>query len=414
MWDNIRIAFANLHSNRLRTTLTMLGITIGVAAVILLVSLGQGVEEFVVGEFTAFGSNLVMVFGKESTNVTNAIVAEDADFFVPLTESDAAAVKNPANVPDVVAAASAYLISAPISYGDRESTDIEVVGTDEMYTVVVDRDIYGRGLTADDVTNATRVAILGTDAADFLFEGQPVIGQSIRIKGVTFEVIGVWEELSTGFGDNPNLIAIIPITTAQERLGGERTVNGDYPVTAIFTRASSEEQVDDVITQISATLREEHRLDVDDENDFQIFSQTEFLDSMRTILGLLTVFLGFIAGISLLVGGIGIMNIMMVTVTERTKEIGLRKAVGAQNSDILMQFLVEAVTLAFIGGLAGTIIAVIGTLLATAAIPNLNVSVEWSSVLVATLISLGIGAFFGAFPANRAAQLNPIDALRYE
>jgi putative ABC transport system permease protein len=218
----------------------------------------------------------------------------------------------------------------------------------------------------------------------------------------------------TGFGGDDNDLIFVPVTTAQTRLIRDRNLSGIRPLTSILVQARDEGSVDLTAQQIRETLREEHHISFRDEDDFQIFSQSDLLSSLSQITGLLTIFLGVIASISLLVGGIGIMNIMLVTVTERTREIGLRKAVGAQKRDILLQFLTEATTLSLVGGGIGIALSVGGALLVTAAQPDLTVTVQPSSVLFATLISLSIGVFFGIYPANRAAALNPIDALRYE
>jgi putative ABC transport system permease protein len=413
--ENIRIAFANLNSNRTRAFLTMLGITIGVAAVVLLVSIGQGVEKFIVGQFSDVGSNLVMVTGKVSTTVANENAVEnEAQLFEQLTQSDDTALSNPSNVPDANHVVSALMLSHQVKYGDRDS-DMLVVGTEPEYVQVINRTFqWGRMFDRDELNTGARVAVLGSTTVDTFFDGENPIEETIRVNGVSFRVVGVLEELSSGFGEDPNDVVVIPLTAAQRRLGSERTVSGEYPVTSFIVQARSEDSVDAVVDQIALTLREEHDLDIEDDNDFQIFAQTDIINSLKAITGLLTVFLGVIASISLLVGGIGIMNIMMVTVTERTREIGLRKSVGAQNGDILSQFLIEAVTLAIIGGAVGTVIAVTGTILATVAIPDLDVTVQMSSILTATIVSIAIGAFFGAYPANRAARLNPIDALRYE
>jgi len=232
---------------------------------------------------------------------------------------------------------------------------------------------------------------------------------------VTFRVIGVMAEAgSAGFGGDENDLIWVPITTAQTRLTGERILTGERPVTNILVQARDEESVDLVAQQIRQTLREERRIAFRDEDTFQIFSQTDLLASLGQITGLLTIFLAVIAGISLLVGGIGIMNIMLVTVTERTREIGLRKAVGAQKRDIQLQFLTEAMTLSLVGGGIGIMLAGGGSLLVSVLVPSLEVALQPSTVLLATAISLLVGVFFGLYPANRAASLNPIDALRYE
>jgi putative ABC transport system permease protein len=259
-----------------------------------------------------------------------------------------------------------------------------------------------------------RVAVLGTDAADILFAGRYPIGETIRIGTVNFEVVGVLEDFASSLDQNDNEIIIIPLTAAWRRLGVDKTLSGENAISFLTVQAVNQDSVDSLVDELTDVLREEHELDYDDDNDFQVFALTDILDTLNTITGLLTIFLALIASISLLVGGIGIMNIMLVTVTERTREIGLRKAVGAQRPDIVTQFLTEAIVLAMVGGLIGTLIAVGFSALATAAIPDLTVVVQPSSILLATLITVGTGAFFGAYPANRAARFNPIDALRYE
>jgi putative ABC transport system permease protein len=250
-----------------------------------------------------------------------------------------------------------------------------------------------------------------------LFPDVYPIGQTMRIGGARFTVIGILEEQGSDFGppgvDLDDLI-YIPITTAQTRLSGERVISGDRPITQIVVAARDSSRVDLAAQQIRQTIREERGITFRDEDSFQVVTQGELLNSFTSVTALLTVFLGFIAGISLLVGGIGIMNIMLVTVTERTREIGLRKAVGAQKFDIMFQFLVEAVVLALIGGALGVGLATLAALGAGAALETLDVAVQPSSVMLATLISTSIGVFFGLYPANRAASLNPIDALRYE
>ncbi|HEX2905797.1 MAG TPA: FtsX-like permease family protein [Phototrophicaceae bacterium] len=259
------------------------------------------------------------------------------------------------------------------------------------------------------------MAVLGVEMVERLLPDVYPIGQTIRIDGITFRVEGVLNRVGgAGFGPNEDDVIIAPLTTVQTRLSGERVLSGERPLSNILVQARSAETVDAAAYQIRQTLREERGISFRDDDNFQVFTQTELLDSLGNILGLLTVFLAIIAGISLLVGGIGIMNIMLVTVTERTREIGLRKAVGAQKGDILLQFLTEATSLALVGGVIGILLATGGTLALRAALPDLSASVQLSSVLLATAISVLIGVFFGIYPANRAASLNPIDALRYE
>ncbi len=413
--DNLRIAFGALAGNKLRTGLTMLGMTIGVASVVLLVSVGQAVEDFIIGEFTSFGSDLIFIFGEENTEVVDTTEFEDASvLFVPLSQEDADALANPLNVPDVLYTAPVTSTFGTVGTDDVRFNDREIAGVTPNYLPAIDFDVaIGRQFTERDQETAARVAILGSEIVYDLFGAAYPIDEEVKLNGVSFRVVGVLARSGNVLDDSTNAV-LIPLSTSQQRLSSQRTIDGDYPVTSVVLRARSAESVQGVIDAARATLRETHDLDVDDDDDFQIVSLNQVVDILDTITGLLTAFLGVIAGISLIVGGIGIMNIMLVTVTERTREIGLRKAVGAQRADILLQFLTESVAIAIVGGAIGVGIAWGASALATATVPNLTVDVRVSSILLATLISVSIGAFFGAYPANRAANMVPIDALRYE
>ncbi len=412
--ENVRIAFEALLDNKTRSMLTMLGITIGVASVILLMSIGQAVERFVLGEFSSFGSNLIIVFGKANNEVENQFSASDVEIFTPLTEDDLQAVQDPFNVPDASVVAPAVGVDAPMEYEGEEYSP-QIAGITPEYLEAYDFGIgTGQPINQDHVDNAARVAVIGVDVVEEAFDNRMPIGETIRISRVNFQVIGVWEEIESAIDPNANDVVILPMTTVQRRLISERTVTGTYPVTSISIKARDATVVDAVVEQVRTAIRTERNLDIDEADDFVLFSQNQLLDTLDTVTSLLTIFLAVIAGISLLVGGIGIMNIMLVTVTERTREIGLRKAVGAQRIDILTQFLFESTTLALVGGAAGTVIAITLSVVATALVPNLDVEVQPTSILLATAISMMIGTFFGAYPANRAAQLDPIDALHYE
>jgi putative ABC transport system permease protein len=406
MTENFRMALIGLRSNKLRAALTMLGITIGVAAVIVLVSIGQAVDAYVRNQFLSLGSNLVIVFGAE----------DDQGVFNRLTMEDAEALGDIFRVPDALLVMPQRSLTLPVTFEGRE-TDVRILGVTTDYLAIRSRSIVaGRFFDQADMDGMGRVALVGQDALERLFPADLYpIGQSIRIGDITFTVEGVLNKVgAAGFGVSDDDLIVVPMSTLQTRLSGERLVTGDRPIGSILVQARNGDSIDSLTQQIREVLREEHRITFRDEDDFEIFTQTDLLASLGSITGLLTVFLGMIAGISLLVGGIGIMNIMLVTVTERTREIGLRKAVGAQKRDILMQFLTEATVLSLVGGGIGVLIATGGTALISAAIPDLTASVQPSSVLLATLISVMIGVFFGSYPANRAAGLNPIDALRYE
>jgi putative ABC transport system permease protein len=259
------------------------------------------------------------------------------------------------------------------------------------------------------------VALLGRTVVEDLFPDNPYpLEQTVKINGIPFRVIGVLEEKGgSQMGDEDNTV-VIPLTTAQTRLFPSRSRTGEYKVSVIIIEAVDEDRIDAASEQVAAILRERHNIDFSDEDDFSVISQADILDVFGQITGVLTTFLGAIAGISLLVGGIGIMNIMLVSVTERTREIGLRKAVGARRRDILWQFLLEAVTLSLIGGIIGIGLGALGAQIVTELIDDFHSVVTPQAVVLATTFSAAVGLFFGIYPARRASQLNPIDALRYE
>lgn len=418
MRENIRIALATLLSSKVRAFLTMIGITIGVMSVVLLLSIGQAFQDYVVGEFSSFGSNLVAVWGEVNNTIDIQPGGPDEDdaeelvtFFEDLSWDDYLALNDRFRVPSAKIVAPVAQIATTVRWNDTEAV-IATAGVTEKYNEAVSLDVVaGRFISPQDVEDNVRVVVFNLKAVSKIFgEGVYPIGQVVKLNGLSFEVIGV---LDLGADEQAESI-IIPFTTMYQRLNSERLPDGSLPVGAIMLQAIDEKSSDSLVREVRTVLREEHDLDPEDDDDFQIFAQTAFLESLSTITGLITAFLAVIAGISLVVGGIGIMNIMLVTVTERTREIGLRKAVGAQNTDILLQFITEAILLAVLGGFLGTLLAFLLSSAMTSAVEDLNVVIRPTSIILATAVSVMIGVFFGAFPANRAAKMNPIDALRFE
>jgi len=408
--ESVRIALRALAANKLRAVLTMLGIIIGVSAVIALMSLGQGVQATVEEQIQGIGSNLLIVipgtFGGEEMRV------------LPLTYRDAQALADPLYAPSVAAVAPVIQRSVTVVFGQRDG-ESTVIGVTPEYSYVRNAKVAeGRFIEAADLSTRSRVCVIGPKVVETLFPDRAPLGQMIKVQNVPFQVVGVMESkggssFGGGFGGDVDSSVYVPLSTAATRVFGTRTATGDFPVTMINVAALDQRSVDAATSEITMILREKHRLTYQD-NDFTVFSQEDIIQVAGSIISVLTIFLGAIAGISLLVGGIGIMNIMLVSVTERTREIGIRKAVGAKRRDILWQFLVEAMVLSVLGGLVGIALGSFGASMVARLSPDLKALLTPGIVLMATGFSAAVGLFFGIYPAMRAARLHPIEALRYE
>ncbi|MBK8903342.1 MAG: ABC transporter permease [Anaerolineaceae bacterium] len=412
--ENLRIALASLGANKLRAALTMLGIMIGVAAVITLLSIGDGVTRFVAEQFSGLGSNLVFIIPvqEEPGRPGSDPLVESS-----LTLRDGELLADTAVVPGAVSVSPALLRDANLQYQGQTHSLLVRASTPD-YTQTLSWPVARGTFYSDTEYNGrSRVVVLGSEAVENLFpDDVDPLGENIKINGLNFQVIGILETRgASAFGGSQDDIAIVPLTTAQERLFNNRSQRtGAFLVDAILMQAADEAAIEGVIIDASEVLRQSHNINFRDADDFQILTQQDFLDAFGSVTSVLTVFLGAIASISLLVGGIGIMNIMLVSVTERTREIGLRKAVGAKRLDILGQFLTEAVILAVLGGALGIVLGIAGALAVHTAVPELDTSVTFNSIALAVGFSVAVGLFFGIYPASRAAALNPIDALRFE
>jgi putative ABC transport system permease protein len=400
-------ALESLSGNKLRSGLTVLGIVIGVAAVIAMLAVGTGAEASITGSISGIGTNLLFVFrGDPGDNIRNP---------KPLTLGDADALRDQFAAPSVAAVAPALQGNGVVSFGG-EQTSPQLFGVTPDYFQVRNYNITeGEFITEEHMLGRASVVLLGPEVAENLFgHSDGVTGETVRIEGQPFRVIGVLESKGGGsFGSQDNVV-IVPFTTAQTRLIRRSTSDR---VDVIFVQAVSGDVVTQASDEIAQILRTRHRTPVG-ADDFTVFTQQDLLATFQSITGILTIFLGGIAGISLLVGGIGIMNIMLVSVTERTREIGLRKALGARKRDILTQFLTESSLLSLIGGIIGIgfgwLISFIVGRIAEASGTAFTPVVGLDAVLLATIFSAAVGLFFGIYPASRAANLEPVEALRYE
>lgn len=405
LFQNLIEALESLSSNKLRSGLTVLGIVIGVGAVIAMLAIGRGAEQTITGSISGIGTNLLFIFRGGSTEVRNP---------QPLTVSDANAIGDPFLAPSVEAAAP-FISGTVEAVYSGESTFTTALGvTPEYFSVRNVALSEGDPINEAHMLARSAVVILGPDTAENLFgRSEGLLEETMRIEGQPFRVIAVAEPKGGSGFANPDDQVYVPLTTAQTRIIPRRQDRVDV----ILAQAVSAEMVMQAQEEIAALLRVRHRTPIG-QDDFTIFTQQDFLETARTITNVLTIFLGGIAAISLLVGGIGIMNIMLVSVTERTREIGLRKAIGARKRDILFQFLAESSLLSLIGGLVGIALgwglSLLVGIIARANNADLSPSISPDAVLLATLFSGAVGLFFGLYPAKRAADLEPVEALRYE
>jgi putative ABC transport system permease protein len=400
IWSNIWVALQSLTTNKLRSALTVLGITIGVLSVILCTAVGNGVRQQILGQVQALGSNSIIVFPGQQKRGGVAIGTKPS-----MKPKDAAAIRK--ECPSIVAVSATLQRPAQIKFGNKNSTT-NIICTEPDYLIIQNfRVESGRFITERDVSSMRKVCVVGKTTAQDLFGNEVPLGKMIRIQGVAFRIIGIMALKGSAMFGNPDDQVYIPVTAGMKLVFGV-----DY-VTQLNAQVGDISKNEQAKQELEKTLRKAHRLKDGDEADFTILSQAELLRSVNVIGTALTLLLAGIASISLVVGGIGIMNIMIVSVTERTREIGIRKAVGARNRDILFQFLIESMTVTLLGGTIG--------ILAGLGISNLVASLlGWSSIvspfwIVASFASsTTIGIFFGIYPAYQASQLDPIEALRYQ
>jgi putative ABC transport system permease protein len=399
----LRIAFDALLLNKMRSLLTMLGIIIGVGAVIAMVAIGQGAQTSVEAQISSLGTNVLMVF--PGTTTRGGVMAGSGTG-TSLTEEDGQAVKEQS--PAVAYVSPILRTGAQVVYSNLNWGTVLQGGTVDLFSIRDWQLQSGEFFTDQDVRAATKVCLLGQTVVKQLFDTQDPVGQTIRIRNIPFKAIGTLKPKGqNSMGQDQDDLIIMPYTTLQKRLMGN-TRNWGFLMSAV-----TKDQIPEGQQQITDLLRARHKLGVNDDNDFTIRTQTEIADAQTQTTRIMTTLLASIASVSLLVGGIGIMNIMLVSVTERTREIGVRMSIGARKRDILTQFLMEAIVMSLLGGLIGIGFGVSGSSLVSK-LAGWPTFVTPQSILLAVIFSMAVGVFFGYYPARKASLLNPIDALRYE